>query len=1733
MTEKRLSNMLSFVGKVLIVTFLISIFFSHGRVSALSYDVSGTVTNASTAVPVVGANVYAYAPGTDTLEASTTTQSDGTYNLSIASGNYDIRFVPPSSTGLDSVVDPNVSVDEGVIVNEQLTTQQYTFSGTLTDSTGYRITSATVALIDVYGDKFPGTTNSGGNFEVAVKPGMYSLSVSGSLVVPNTYIADSISISQTGTPAINLNSGNITQNLVVPVTTMNYYDTDWAAEPTPLTAYGNTTVSLYAGDPGESADVYTNIYIPSNNSNPRGNFKTISGAAYPSNSICLYGLDGSGSENVCDTNSITMGSSGNNIDVPYVPAPALSVSSPTPEPVLSWTEAGYATSYTIYRDGSEIGTTTSTSFTDSDAPTGTHTYYVTAVDSAGDISGHSNAPTVNVVSGIPALGTPTFSVNPIVEGGSTTVTVPVVGNEYGITGGEYFIGTDPGQGNGTPMTYSNGVLTATITGSIAGNQTVYFRAENSAGWGGTVSAVLDVTVQAPTGLAATTPTSEPDLTWNPVTDASTYDVYRDGSEIGTTSSTSYTDNNVASGSHTYYVVAVDSTGVASSPSSSVGVTVVYAKPVLGNVDFSANPVTEGQSTTVTVDVEGNLYGVTGGEFYVGDTDPGQGNGTVMTYSDGVLTATISGLAIGEQTINFRAENGAGWGDTSSATVDVELPIVSGTITVGGQPLVGARVTIYGNGYPSAITDSNGDYTISSVQPGDYQIYIEYDPSSIYNPGLNLNNVLSTSRIVTVNGDTIVNLAFNTDTLTVAFTYSDGTPITGASVWAMSTTDDSTYTDVAGDTFEATGNNIQSYAYTDSTGTAMLTVIPGQSYSICAIVSHLVYCVADTGTITGNTTFNITAPAPSTYSTFSGIFTDSNGDPIPNATIELLTDGPLGHIDYVTTTTGSDGSFSLSVPSGTYALYVQGIDDGTDFSLGQPGATTGINLTYGNLDQNLVLPVATVDYSAYVNGVPAAGYAISANLGDSNAAWTSLYPGDPGENGDISMQYVTANAQGQGSFESVVGATYSGANIYDGVCVTDYNVCNATPFTVTSGTNMVYIPAPILGTVSGTVTIDGQPVSGATVSIIGTTLTAVTDSNGNYSISSVPDGSYQIGMDYDSNHIALRDIKSTSYILVVNGNTTENLAFDSSTLTVPVNYPSGLPAANVWVVANSYNPEGGISIADNAGDAFTGNTVSSFVQTDATGNAQLTIMSGMDYDICAEQPPLGEGYAYCEIYPVSGDTTASAITVPLPIGPTNLTVSSATGTPVLSWNWINEYSATSYNVYRNGALIATIPGYDNTTYTDSSAPVGTNSYYVTGIYALFGESAPSNTVSVVTAPTTPPTITYGVTPITDSNGYNTGNVLVTFTCTDNSGTGIASCTSPVTVSNEGIGQTITGTATDNAGNTTTITVDPSLLVTAINAGGDASGSYSADTDSYGGTTYTTANAVDTSAVINPAPQDAYQSARYGNSFNYTLPGLTPGASYTLMLQFNEPYWGVGNNGGGVGSRVFDVSVNGTPVLTNFDIYAMAGGANKAITEEIPVTADTNGNVTIQFNTVTDNAIVSGIQLFNGTLPPQAPLPTYTFSTLIDAGGGTVGNFAADSDFSGGTTYTTTSTVDTSDVTNPAPQAVYQSARYGTNFSYTIPDLTPGATYTVQLDFNELYYGVDNNGGGVGSRVFDVAINGTNVLNNFDIYATAGGANIALAEDFTATANAEGQLVIQFTGVTDNAMVSGIEITPTDV
>jgi hypothetical protein len=101
------------------------------------------------------------------------------------------------------------------------------------------------------------------------------------------------------------------------------------------------------------------------------------------------------------------------------------------------------------------------------------------------------------------------------------------------------------------------------------------------------------------------------------------------------------------------------------------------------------------------------------------------------------------------------------------------------------------------------------------------------------------------------------------------------------------------------------------------------------------------------------------------------------------------------------------------------------------------------------------------------------------------------------------------------------------------------------------------------------------------------------------------------------------------------------------------------------------------------------------------------------------------------------------------------------------------------------------------------------------------------IEIVGVDNDPPVITASINPPPNAAGWNNSNVTVSFSCSDKT-SGVAFCPSPVLVTTEGAAQTVSGTATDNAGNAATASVavnldkTPPNIFAAINPPPDAGG-----------------------------------------------------------------------------------------------------------------------------------------------------------------------------------------------------------------------------------------------------------------------------------------------------------------------
>lgn len=255
--------------------------------------------------------------------------------------------------------------------------------------------------------------------------------------------------------------------------------------------------------------------------------------------------------------------------------PQLSVSMSSGAAKLSWGSVKGATKYYIYRctDGKNFkyyDSTTKTSYTNSSVTGGNKYYYkvkaIKNVNGADWVSDYSTAKSVNI------LKTPTISVTK--NDGKITVSWSAVSNAakyyiYRCTDGVNFNYYD----STTKTSYTNSSVTS-------GTRYYYKVKAVDANGGATVQseAKSTVPVATPVMTKCDLDGSRVSLQWNAAKNATKYWVYRstDGVNFNyyaSTTSTSYTDNNITFGQdYTYYikaVVTINGTDWSSSPSQSM------------------------------------------------------------------------------------------------------------------------------------------------------------------------------------------------------------------------------------------------------------------------------------------------------------------------------------------------------------------------------------------------------------------------------------------------------------------------------------------------------------------------------------------------------------------------------------------------------------------------------------------------------------------------------------------------------------------------------------------------------------------------------------------------------------------------------------------------------------------------------------------------------------------------------------------------------------------------------------------------------------------------------------------------------------------------------------------------------------------------------------------------------------------------------------------------------------
>ena len=237
--------------------------------------------------------------------------------------------------------------------------------------------------------------------------------------------------------------------------------------------------------------------------------------------------------------------------------------SSTGKPQLTWKAVSGAVKYEVYRSTRQnsgyslLGTTTSTSYVNTGASTGTTYYYrVKAVNRNGMASGYSN-----IVSGKAKAAAPAA---PSVTAGNSSTGKPRLTWKAVSGATSYRIYRSESRGTGYSLLGTTSSTSYVNTGAAAG-KTYYYRvkAVNRDGMASGYSNIVSgkATLPAPVlNIGLSVSSGKPMLAWDAVPGATSYRIYRSTSRgtgyslLATTTSTSHVNTSAAKGTTYYYRV---------------------------------------------------------------------------------------------------------------------------------------------------------------------------------------------------------------------------------------------------------------------------------------------------------------------------------------------------------------------------------------------------------------------------------------------------------------------------------------------------------------------------------------------------------------------------------------------------------------------------------------------------------------------------------------------------------------------------------------------------------------------------------------------------------------------------------------------------------------------------------------------------------------------------------------------------------------------------------------------------------------------------------------------------------------------------------------------------------------------------------------------------------------------------------------------------------------------------
>ncbi|NQU21057.1 MAG: fibronectin type III domain-containing protein, partial [Candidatus Nealsonbacteria bacterium] len=362
---------------------------------------------------------------------------------------------------------------------------------------------------------------------------------------------------------------------------------------------------------------------------------------------------------------------------------------------LSWTAAMDSKNgidhYNIYRDGSKIGESITTNFTDTGLTAATsYSYEVSAVNGL-DMESERGTAVAAVTLGDSPPSTPTnVSATPIsasqIDLSWTAATDPESGIlRYDVYRNGTKVGqsattsfSDTGLANATSYSYQ---VTATNAVDVEGARSTMVSAST-----------LDGTASStPTNVSATPiSASRIDLSWTAALDPESgidhYNIFRNGTKVGESTTTTFSDTGLANAtSYSYRIDAVNGAGIEGSQSTAISAATLDGTAPSTPTNVGATPVSASRidlSWTVAMDVESGILGYSiyrDGSF--------AGVSSTSSYSDtGLANATSYSYRIA-------AVNGAGIEGSQSTAVNAAT--LDGTPPSTPTNLIAAAVNAFG------------------------------------------------------------------------------------------------------------------------------------------------------------------------------------------------------------------------------------------------------------------------------------------------------------------------------------------------------------------------------------------------------------------------------------------------------------------------------------------------------------------------------------------------------------------------------------------------------------------------------------------------------------------------------------------------------------------------------------------------------------------------------------------------------------------------------------------------------------------------------------------------------------------------------------------------------------------------------------------------------------------------------------------------------------------------------